>query len=35
LKTQRIYLDGLLLDLTGELTKEPVWALLGDSARNN
>jgi len=27
------YLDGPLLDLIGKLTNKPVWALLGDSAR--
>ena len=29
------YLDGPLLDLIGKLTNKPVWALLGDSAREN
>jgi L-alanine-DL-glutamate epimerase-like enolase superfamily enzyme len=29
------YLDGPLLDLIGKLTNKPVWALLGDSARDS
>lgn len=29
------YLDGPLLDLIGKLTSKPVWALLGDSARDS
>jgi L-alanine-DL-glutamate epimerase-like enolase superfamily enzyme len=29
------YLDGPLLDLIGKLTNKPVWALLGDSARES
>lgn len=29
------YLDGPLLDLIGKLSNKPVWALLGDSARDS
>ena len=35
LQAKAQYLDGPLLDLIGKLTNKPVWALLGDSARDS
>ena len=35
LQSKAQYLDGPLLDLIGKLADKPVWALLGDSARNS
>jgi|HubBroStandDraft_6_1064221.scaffolds.fasta_scaffold91768_2 D-galactarolactone cycloisomerase len=35
LHAQAQYLDGPLLDLIGKLTNKPVWALLGDPARDS